>query len=116
MVHARPLTLVATLLAWPSLFVLMLSLPATAKTINYIPQTIYFTYCHSHPPAARIASGDTVITKTPDASNDAFRPTMKTIAVGNLDLSRAHPQTGPFFIEGAEPSDTLKAHFDNVKP
>ena len=116
MVHARPLTLVATLLAWPSLFVLMLSLPATAKTITYIPQTIYFTYCHSHPPAARIASGDTVITKTRDASNDAFRPTMKTIAEGNLDLSRVNPQTGPFFVEGAEPGDTLKVHLDKVTP
>src|SRR5438093_7739116 len=114
MVHARPLTLVATLLAWPSLFVLMLSLPATAKTITYIPQTIYFTYCYSHPPAARIASGDTVITKTRDASNDAFRPTMKTIAEGNLDLSRVNPQTGPFYVEGAEPGDTLKVHLDKV--
>src|SRR5438093_12744943 len=103
MVHARPLTLVATLLAWPSLFVLMLSLPATAKTITYIPQTIYFTYCHSHPPAARIASGDTVITKTRDASNDAFRPTMKTIAAGTLDLSRVNPHTGRFSVAGSGP-------------
>ncbi|HEY3124900.1 MAG TPA: hypothetical protein VGK70_12685, partial [Thermoanaerobaculia bacterium] len=106
MVHARPLKLVAALLAAPALFVLMLSLPAAAKTITYIPQTIYFTYCFSHPPAARIASGDTVITKTRDASNDAFRPTMKTIAEGNLDLSRVNPQTGPFYVEGAEPGDT----------
>src|SRR2546422_4239949 len=116
MVHARPLKLVAALLAAPLLFVLMLSLPAAAKTITYTPQTIYFTYCYSHPPAERIASGDTVITKTRDASNDAFRPTMKTIAEGNLDLSRVNPQTGPFFVEGAEPGDTLKVHLDKVTP
>src|SRR5436190_4047341 len=113
MVHARPLTLVATLLAWPSLFVLMLSLPATAKTITYIPQTIYFTYCHSHPPAARIASGDTVITKTRDASNDAFAPTDKTLTP-KLDLTKVNPQTGPFFVEGAEPGDTLKVKIDRI--
>ena len=99
MVHARPLKLVAALLAAPALFVPMLSSPAAAKTITYTPQTIYFTYCYSHPPAERIASGDTVITKTRDASNDAFRPTMKTIAEGNLDLSRVNPQTGPFYVE-----------------
>ena len=116
MVHARPLKLVAALLAAPLLFVLMLSLPAAAKTITYTPQTIYFTYCYSHPPAERIASGDTVITKTRDASNDAFRPTMKTIAEGNLDLSRVNPQTGPFYVEGAEPGDTLKVHLDKVTP
>ncbi len=116
MVHARPLKLVAALLAAPALLVLMLSLPAAAKTITYNPQTIYFTYCYSHPPAERIASGDTVITKTRDASNDAFRPTMKTIAEGNLDLSRVNPQTGPFYVEGAEPGDTLKVHLDKVTP
>jgi acetamidase/formamidase len=114
MFDTRMLKLVATLLVSPALFVLVLSLPASAKTITYTPQTIYFTYCYSHPPAARIASGDTVITSTRDAANDAFRPTMKTLAEGNLDLSRVNPQTGPFYIEGAEPGDTLKVHIDKI--
>ncbi len=113
MFHARTVKLLALLLASPVL-VLMLSLPAAAKTITYTPQTIYFTYCFSHPPAARIASGDTVVTKTRDASNDAFQPTMKTLAEGNLDLSRVNPQTGPFYVEGAEPGDTLKVHIDKI--
>jgi acetamidase/formamidase len=113
MFHTRTVKLLALLLASPVL-VLMLSLPATAKTITYVPQTIYFTYCYSHPPAARIASGDTVITKTRDASNDAFKPTDKTLAAGNLDLSRVNPQTGPFYVEGAEPGDTLKVHIDKI--
>jgi len=113
MFHARTVKLLALLLA-PPVLVLMLSLPAAAKTITYTPQTIYFTYCFSHPPAARIASGDTVVTKTRDASNDAFQPTMKTLAEGNLDLSRVKPQTGPFYVEGAEPGDTLKVHIDKI--
>src|SRR5256886_16579086 len=108
MVHARPLKLVAALLAAPALFVPMLSSPAAAKTITYTPQTIYFTYCFSHPPAARIASGDTVVTKTRDASNDAFQPTMKTLAEGTPALSRVNPQTGPFYVEAADPGATLK--------
>jgi acetamidase/formamidase len=90
--------------------------PVSAKTVNYVPQQIYFTYCFSHPPAARIASGDTVVTKTRDASNDAFKPTDKTVAAGNLDLSRVNPQTGPFFVEGAEPGDTLKVQIDKITP
>ena len=87
--------------------------PVFAKTVNYVPQQIYFTYCFSHPPAARIASGDTVVTKTRDASNDAFKPTDKTLAP-SLDLTRVNPQTGPFFVEGAEPGDTLKVHIDKI--
>jgi len=114
MFDARTMKLIAALLVSPALFVLVLSLPASAKTITYTPQTIYFTYCFSHPPAARIASGDTVITHTRDASNDAFQPTMKTVAEGHLDLARVNPQTGPFYVEGAEPGDTLKVHLDKV--
>jgi acetamidase/formamidase len=114
MFDGRTLKLVAALLVLPALLVLVLSLPASAKTVTYKPQTVYFTYCHSHPPAARIASGDTVVTNTRDASNDAFQPTMKTTAEGKLDLSRVNPQTGPFYIEGAEPGDTLKVHLDKV--
>jgi amidase len=89
--------------------------PVFAKTVNYVPQQVYFTYCFSHPPAARIASGDTVVTKTRDASNDAFKPTDKTLAP-SLDLTRVNPQTGPFFVEGAEPGDTLKVHIDKITP
>ena len=114
MFDARTMKLVAALLVSPALFVLVLSFPASAKTITYKPQTIYFTYCYSHPPAARIASGDTVVTNIRDASNDAFQPTMKTSAEGKLDLARVNPQTGPFYVEGAEPGDTLKVHLDKV--
>jgi amidase len=110
MIHSRRLRAVPTLatLGW----VLTTAGPIAAKTITYTPQQVYYTYCFSHPPAARIASGDTVVTKTRDASNDLIQPTDKT--TGKLDLSRANPQTGPFFVEGAEPGDTLKVHIDKI--
>jgi amidase len=89
---------------------------APAANLQYDPHdTVYFTYCYAHPPAMRIKPGDTVSTKTRDASNDAFSPSDKTIAP-KLDLSKVNPQTGPFFIEGAEPGDTLKVHLDKVSP
>jgi amidase len=90
------------------------ALNATAASLQYDPHdTIYFTYCYAHPPAMRIKPGDSVSTKTRDASNDAFTPTDKTI-FPKLDLSKVNPQTGPFFIEGAEPGDTLKVHIDKI--
>jgi amidase len=98
----------------PSILLVALAGPAAARTVRYDPQVVYYTYCHSHPPAMRIASGDTVITRTRDASNDAFKPTDKTLAAGNLDLSRVNPQTGPFFVEGAEPGDTLKVTLNRI--
>jgi acetamidase/formamidase len=82
--------------------------------VKYDPgDNVKFTYCYAHPPAARIKSGDTVITSTRDASNDAFAPTDKTLAP-KLDLTKVNPQTGPFYIEGAEPGDTLQVHIDKI--
>ena len=34
---------------------LTLAGPTEGKDVRYDPQTVYFTYCFSHPPAARIA-------------------------------------------------------------
>ncbi len=95
---------------------LMLGWPAPAAEVRYDPgDTVYFTYCYAHPVAARIKPGDTVFTRTRDASNDAFSPSDKTLAP-KLDLTKVNPQTGPFYVEGAEPGDTLVVHLDKVEP
>lgn len=87
--------------------------PAGTQTVGYEPRTFYYTYSAFHPAAMRIAPGDTVITRTLDASNDVFSPTDTTVAP-KLDLTRVNPQTGPFFVEGAEPGDTLSVHLDRI--
>src|SRR2546428_6243777 len=93
---------------------LSLARPAVAAEVRYDPgDKVYFTYCHSHPPAMRIRPGDSVITNTRDASNDAFSASDKTV-MPKLDLTKVNPQTGPFFVEGAEPGDTLKVHIDRI--
>lgn len=88
--------------------------PVVAAEIRYDPgDNVRYTYCYSHPPALRIKPGDTVITSTKDASNDVFSPTDKTL-FPKLDLSRVNPQTGPFYIEGAMPGDTLVVRIDKI--
>src|SRR6516165_4450666 len=88
--------------------------PAQAAEVRYDPgDKVYFTYCHSHPPAMRINSGDSVITSTRDASNDVFSISDNTVSA-KLDLTKVNPQTGPFYIEGAEPGDTLEVHIDSI--
>jgi amidase len=69
------------------------------------------TYCNtfgSHPPVLRIEDGDTVITRTIDAWG--------VDAAGNQVNNGSNPQTGPFYIEGAQPSDTLAVHLDLLTP
>jgi acetamidase/formamidase len=70
--------------------------------------TRYHNTLGSHDPVLRIADGDTVFTTTIDAhGTDQF---------GNLAGERPNPQTGPFYIEGAAPGDTLAVRFDRLAP
>ena len=110
--HSR-LALPSTwLLAAASIFALCG--PVAAAEFKYDPgDNVQFTYCHSHPPVLRIKPGDSVVTSTRDASNDVYTTGDKTL-FPKLDLSKVNPQTGPFFIEGAEPGDTLVVHIDKI--
>ena len=70
--------------------------------------TKYYATSGSHEPALTVASGDTIVTTTLDAggwdANSEF--------IG----PRGNPQTGPIYVEGAEPGDTLKVRFDEIWP
>jgi acetamidase/formamidase len=68
----------------------------------------YFNAIGTAEPVLRVADGDTVVTDTIDASGlDA-----REVAVA----PRPNPMTGPFFIEGAEPGDTLAVRIDRLTP
>jgi len=70
--------------------------------------THYHITLGSHEPVLRIAGGDTVITTTVDA---------RGMDAGGKAVTRAgNPQTGPFYVEGAEPGDTLAMRLDRLWP
>ncbi len=75
---------------------------------HHFQPTHYFTTIGSHEPALHIADGDTVITTTVDAGG--YDHNDKQITEGG------NPQTGPFFVEGAEPGDTLVVTLDKLLP
>ncbi len=77
-------------------------------TVHHFQPTQYHTTMGSHAPVLHIADGDTVITTTVDArGSDAHD--VKVTPGGN-------PQTGPFYVEGAEPGDTLLVTLDRITP
>jgi amidase len=87
---------------------------AVAAEHKYDPgNDVKFTYCYAHQPVLRIKPGDSVVTSTRDASNDVYGTGDKTL-FPKLDLTKVNPQTGPFYIEGAEPGDTLVVHLDKI--
>ena len=79
-----------------------------AEPQRFVPTVFYNTLSGAHPPVLRIKSGDRVITTTvDDAGIDADG---KTRAQG------PNPQTGPFYIEGAEPGDLLVVTIETLEP
>ena len=78
-----------------SMLALAAALPAASpETHRFIPERFYNTYSAAHPPALRIKPGDRVVTKTIDAAGVDWDG--KPVANG------PNPQTGPFYIEGAD--------------
>ena len=77
-------------------------------TTHHFAPTHYYTSIGSHEPVLRIQPGDTVITTTVDARGQDVNAQQIT-APGN-------PMTGPFYIEGAEPGDTLVVRLDKLTP
>src|SRR5438552_1972419 len=94
-----------------ALIAAMLSVGASvrlaAETHRLVPTQFYNTWSFSHPPALRIKPGDRVVTKTIDAGGVDWNG--KTVAQG------PNPQTGPFYIEGAEPGDMLVVTLEKIE-
>ena len=70
--------------------------------------SLFYTSFGSYKPVLKISDGDTVITSTVDNAGRDSSDRQVT--------PRGNPETGPFFIEGAEPGDTLVVHLDKLWP
>ena len=79
--------------------------PGGPRTLDFEPQIFYGYYSAANPPALKIFPGDTVRTRTYDASG---RDSDRRTPGGNLE-------TGPFYVEGALPGDTLVVKLNRVR-
>ena len=68
-----------------------------AQSKPIVAETYYNTFSRAHKPLARIRPGETVVTKTIDASGYDDTGTARGV--------RPNPLTGPFYVEGAEPGE-----------
>jgi acetamidase/formamidase len=66
-------------------------------------------------PAAKVRPGTVMRLWSEDAFNGAIT-TVNDLASEKLDRNRLNPQTGPFYLEGAEPGDTLAIHIVELTP
>ena len=78
-----------------------------AQSKPIVAETYYNTFSRAHPPLARIRPGETIATKTIDASGRD--------EAGMVRARPSNPLTGPFYVEGAEPGDALVVRFSRVR-
>jgi len=79
----------------------------TPQRHEFTPTTFYRQFTPANKPVLTVAPGDTVHTTTVDAGG--------TDEKGVRRVRGGNPETGPFYIEGAEPGDTLVVHIDKLR-
>jgi amidase len=77
------------------------------QTHQFTPTQFFNTYSFAHPPALHVKPGDRVVTKTIDAAGVDWN--------GKTVSQSPNPQTGPFYVDGAEPGDTLVVTFNKIE-
>lgn len=75
---------------------------------------LIFSFSAAHEPALKVVAGDEVQFHTRDALNGAIRKPGDN--VDRVDFRRVNPATGPLYVEGAEPGDTLTVEVLEINP
>ena len=81
--------------------------PAGATVHDHDPKEFRPFFSPALPPVLRIFPGDSVKTRTADSRGQDKD--------GQPKGPRGNPQTGPFYVEGAMPGDTLVVRLDRVR-
>ena len=83
-------------------------LAGDGRTHHFQPSRYYNTFSFAHEPVLRIRPGDRVVTRTIDARGGDH--------TGTRVANGPNPQTGPFYVEGAEPGDVLLVRLEKIEP
>ena len=76
----------------------------------------HFGWDNAFPPVARVTPGTTLEFECVDASGGQLSATSSLGDVAAIDFARVNPVTGPIYVEGAKPGDTLKVTFGGFRP
>lgn len=74
-------------------------------------QSVY-SYDKNHKPVLTIQSGDKVTFNTFDCFSDQIQSDEQIVS--SIDFSKVNPATGPVYIDGAQPGNTLKVEIHDI--
>jgi acetamidase/formamidase len=95
---------------------LLPQIPANAPTLRWTPAhgDLVYTFGGAAP-KHRIAPGTRIITWTEDCFDGAVK-TARDLPSKAMAPGHDNPQTGPFFVDGAETGDTIAVHLLRLEP
>ena len=88
----------------------------TLDLIDFTPTADQLAYTFGGAaPIRRITPGSVLRLWSEDAFGGVLR-SVSDLSSEKIDLRFVNPQTGPFYVEGAEPGDALALHFVSMEP
>jgi amidase len=90
------------------------SMPARSAAVHRLgADTVVYQMDRANLPAVRVESGDVVVVECLDAHSGLIRTPHDTPEM--LDFDRINPATGPIYVEGAEPGDSLAVRIFRIE-
>ncbi|MCE5283517.1 MAG: acetamidase/formamidase family protein [Deltaproteobacteria bacterium] len=80
------------------------------------PKTYNYVFSSYLKPVARVKPGDTVIMNTEDACEGRIQTAADLPKKALSSVAFLNPQTGPIYVEGAEPGDTIAIKIVKIEP
>lgn len=87
-----------------------------ARTVEVQPDSYSYVFNPYREPVARVAPGDRVVIHTEDAFESRIQTPQDVPSRALATAKFLNPQTGPVYVEGAEPGDTLAVHIESIEP
>jgi acetamidase/formamidase len=89
---------------------------ASMNVVSFRPTPAQFAWTFGGvSPVEKVAPGTVMELWTEDAFGGRVRTTDDLVSEV-IEFPFVNPQTGPFYVEGAEPGDTLAIHFVSIEP
>ena len=86
----------------------------TRAPVEVVPRTYSYVFSPYREPIARVSQGQPVVVHCDDAFESRIRSKEDIPSRALAGAKFLNPQTGPIYIEGAEPGDTLAIHIEDI--
>jgi acetamidase/formamidase len=87
---------------------------ATRSPVEVVPNSYSYVFSPYREPIARVSPGQPVVVHCDDAFESRIQSKDDIPSRALAGAKFLNPQTGPIYIEGAEPGDTLAVHIEDI--